>query len=124
MQSLANVIKELSDYRSQLEAIADLETKTLETKTQLAAVQSQLVGLREATSGMSLSQYKSIKDLDEKIFVSRKRLEELELEIPKAQALLNSYSATNTATKFKHDQMEAQIIQFRASFKGGGTDAS
>ena len=88
-------------------------------KTETAAVQSQLAGLREATSGHSLTQYRTVKALEERIFVQQKTLAELELEIPKAQALLNSYGAANTETKHRHDTLEADVLQFRARIKGG-----
>src|SRR5882762_4885175 len=120
MQNLvANVIEGLSAYRAQLEAIAAIQEKTLAMKTETAAVQSQLAGLREATSGHSLTQYRTVKALEERIFVQQKTLAELELEIPKAQALLNSYGAANTETKHRHDTLEADVLQFRQRIKGG-----
>jgi len=125
MQTLvANTIEALGAYRAQLEEIADIASRTLAMKTELAAVRSQLAGLKSETSGLSLAQYKTLKEMDEQIFVKQRQLEELESAMPKTKSTLSAVAEANTEAKFRHDKIESNILQFRASLKGGGSDAA
>jgi len=64
-------------------------------KTELAAVRSQLAGLKSETSGLSLAQYKTLKEMDEQIFVKQRQLEETRIGDAQDQINLATVSAGN-----------------------------